>query len=448
VTPAAPTRTILHVDMDAFFVSVELLERPDLVGRPVVVGGDGRRGVVAAANYEARRFGVTSAMPTLRARQRCRDLVVLRGRYERYAEVSARIMEVFTARTPLVEPIALDEAFLDVTGARRLLGDGPTIAAELRGEVYAREGLWCSVGVASTKFVAKLASQAAKPDGGPTRRSGGASTVADGASTTDVRAGSGVVAVPDDAVLAFLHPLPASALWGVGPATLERLRRHGLETVGDLAAVPPEVLEQVVGRAAGRQLHRLANGVDARPVEAGRRAKSVGHEQTYVADLRTGAEVDRELLRLADAVAARLATGGLAGATLTVKVRFGDFTTITRSQTPATPLATTRAIVDGAREVVAGIDPGPGIRLLGVSVSGLTAADASRQLSFEDLAGADPDGRGVQAAVDAIRQRWGSDAIGPAALLGPGGLGVRRRGDNPWGPTDERATPGGHEAGA
>jgi len=437
VTPTSPLRTILHVDMDAFFVSVELLERPDLVGRPVVVGGGGRRGVVAAANYEARRFGVSSAMPTARARQLCPGLVVLSGRYDRYAEVSGRIMDLFAARTPLVEPIALDEAFLDVTGARRLLGDGPAIAAGLRDEVHRREGLWCSVGVASTKFVAKLASQAAKPDGGPARRSRGSAPAAGDVSTGSVRAGSGVVAVADDGVMAFLHPLPVSALWGVGPATLERLRRHGLETVGDLAAVPPEVLEGVVGGAAGRQLHRLANGIDPRPVEPGRRAKSVGHEQTYAADLHTHAEVDRELLRLADAVAARLATGSLAGATLTVKVRFADFTTITRSQTPATPLATTRAIVDGAREVVAGIDPSPGIRLLGVSVSGLTPAGASRQLSFEDLSGADPEGRGVQTAVDAIRRRWGSDAIGPAALLGPSGLGVRRRGDDPWGPGDE-----------
>lgn len=447
MTPASPERTILHVDMDAFFVSVELLERPDLVGRPVVVGGDGRRGVVAAASYEARRFGVSSAMPTARARQLCSELVVLSGRYDRYAEVSARIMDVFAARTPLVEPIALDEAFLDVTGARRLLGDGPTIAAGLRDEIHQREGLWCSVGVASTKFVAKLASQAAKPDGGPSRRRSAPSAPGDSA-TGSVRTGSGVVAVPDDGVLAFLHPLPVSALWGVGPATLERLRRHGLETVGDLAAVPPDALEQLLGGAAGRQLHRLANGIDLRPVESGRKAKSVGHEQTYATDLRTGDEVQRELLRLSDAVAARLATGGLAGATLTVKVRFGDFTTITRSQTPATPLVSTRSIVEGAREVVAGIDPGPGVRLLGVSVSGLTRADASRQLSFEDLAGSDPDGRGVQAAVDAIRQRWGSDAIGPAALLGAAGLGVRRRGDDPWGPADEPGSPGGPGPGA
>lgn len=431
VSDTSTNRTILHVDMDAFFVSVELLERPDLAGRPVVVGGDGRRGVVAAANYEARRFGVFSAMATARARQLCADLVVLSGHYHRYAEVSARIMERFVARTPLVEPIALDEAFLDVTGARRLLGDGPTIAAALRSEIHGQEGLWCSVGVASTKFVAKLASRAAKPDVG--RRHGDA-----GVTTSE-----GVVLVPDADVHRFLHPLPVSALWGVGPATFERLNRHGLETVGDLALVPPEVLERVVGAAAGRQLHRLANGLDAREVEPGRQAKSVGHEQTYTTDLCSDAEVGRELLRLADAVAARLATGGLAAATLTVKVRFGDFTTITRSQTPAVPLSTTRAIAETARDAIAGVDPSPGVRLLGVSMSGLVPADASRQLTFEELAGEDPDGRGVQAAVDAIRQRWGTDAIGPAALLGSEGLDLRRRGDDPWGPSDATAGPGG-----
>ena len=437
-TARPAVRTILHVDMDAFFVSVELLERPDLAGRPVVVGGDGRRGVVAAANYEARRYGVFSAMPTARARQLCADLVVLSGRYHRYTEVSARIMELFAARTPLVEPIALDEAFLDVTGARRLLGDGPTIAAALRDEVHRREGLWCSVGVASTKFVAKLASRAAKPDRAPDGRG-----PASGVATSE-----GVCWVPDEAVTDFLHPLGVSALWGVGPATLERLHRHGLDSVGDLAAVPSGVLERVVGTAAGRQLHRLANGIDDRRVEPGRQAKSVGHEQTYAEDLVSEAEVARELLRLADAVAARLATGGLAGATLTVKVRFADFTTITRSQTPPAPLSSTRAIAEAAREAVSEIDPAPGIRLLGISVSGLVAADASRQLSFDELAGEDPDGRGVQAAVDAIRQRWGTEAIGPAALLGPRGLGLRRRGDDPWGPSGQPAEPPGPPASA
>jgi len=411
-------RTILHVDMDAFFVSVELLDRPDLAGRPVVVGGDGRRGVVAAANYEARRHGVFSAMSSVRAVQRCPDLVFLPGHHHRYVEVSGRIMELFATRTPLVEPVSLDEAFLDVTGALRLLGDGTSIAHDLRAEVFAREGLWCSVGIASTKFVAKLASQRAKPTLGP-----------DGSA-----AGSGVLHIEDSDVLGFLHPLPVSALWGVGPATLSRLNGFGVATVGDLAKTPVDALVAVLGPAAGRHLHELANGIDARAVQPHRRAKSIGHEQTYATDLHDIADMQREVLRLCDAVAARLAGSGRAGTTVTVKIRFSDFTTITRSSTPGAPVASTSSLVAVARDLVAGVDPSVGVRLVGVSVGGLVAADADRQLSFDDLTDVDPEGIHVQRAVDAIRQRWGTDAIGPAALLNADGLALRRREDAPWGP--------------
>jgi DNA polymerase-4 len=413
-------RTILHVDMDAFFVSVELLDRPDLAGKPVVVGGDGRRGVVAAANYEARRRGVFSAMSAVRATQLCPDLVFLPGQYHRYVEVSQRVMELFAARTPLVEPISLDEAFLDVTGAVRLLGDGATIAHDLRHEVFEQEGLWCSVGIASTKFVAKLASQHAKPHPNP-----------DGTVV-----GPGVLRIDDADVLRFLHQLPVSALWGVGPATLKRLNGCGVVTVGDLAGTPPDALVSLLGAAAGTHLHQLANGIDPRAVQPHRRAKSVGHEQTYVTDLHDTSEVQREILRLCDAVAARLAPTGQAGATVTVKVRFSDFTTITRSATPPAPVASTSSLVSVARDLVAGVDPGAGVRLLGVSVSGLVSADAGRQLTFDDVTEVDPDGIHVQRTVDAIRQRWGSDAIGPAALLARDGLALRRRHDAPWGPSD------------
>lgn len=428
---SSPRRTILHVDMDAFFVSVELLDRPDLRGRPVVVGGSGRRGVIAAASYPARRYGVHSAMSTARARQLCPDLVVLDGHHERYVEVSRRLMTIFGQRTPLVEPISLDEAFLDVTGARRLLGDGVHIAGQLREEVRDTEGLECSVGVASTKFVAKLASQQAKPRPGP-----------DG--TT---AGAGVLLVEDDNVLAFLHPLPVSALWGVGPATLSRLTGAGLIEVGDLARTPVEVLVSLLGESAGRHLHQLAHGVDDRAVVADREAKSVGHEQTYSTDLVARQEMDRELLRLADAVAARLAPRQLAGATVTLKVRFGDFTTITRSHTPRTAVASTKVLAEIARQLALSIDPAPGIRLLGVSVSGLVPSGGARQLTFDEVDVADPDGVEVQRAVDAIRERWGPGAIGPAALLDPGGLQLRRRGDAPWGPSEQvRGDDRGHGA--
>ena len=419
-------RTILHVDMDAFFVSVELLDRPDLVGQPVVVGGSGRRGVIAAASYPARRYGVHSAMSTARARQLCPELVVLDGHHDRYVAVSQRLMALFGERTPLVEPISLDEAFLDVSGARRLLGDGEQIAHELRREVRSVLGLDCSVGVASTKFVAKLASQQAKPrpvTGGPA-------------------VGAGVLVVDDDDVLDFLHPLAVSALWGVGPATLSRLEGAGLVHVGDLARTPVEVLVSLLGESAGRHLHRLAHGIDDRSVVADREAKSVGHEQTYTYDLTSRDAMNRELLRLADAVAARLAPGGLAGATVTLKVRFGDFTTLTRSHTPPTPVASTRVLAEIARQLALSIDPTSGVRLLGVSVSGLVPAGGARQMSFDEVDVADPDGVGVQRTVDAIRQRWGPAAIGPAALLDPGGLQLRRRGDAPWGPADRDGSVG------
>ena len=321
-------RSILHVDMDAFFVSVELLDRPDLRGRPVVVGGSGRRGVVAAASYEARAFGVHSAMPSLRARRLCPDAVFLDGRYHRYEEVSRRVMAIFRSFTPLVEPISLDEAFLDVTGARRLHGDGRTIGRAIRRRVRDEEGLDCSVGVAPVKFVAKLASQAAKP------------TVAAGRP----RPGIGVLEVADGEVTTFLHPKPVRSLWGVGPATLARLERLGVATIADLAALDADVVRRALGDAAGGHLHALANGIDDRGVEPDRPVRSVSHEQTYAEDLVAAADLDREALRLADGVASRLRAADQTGRTVSVKVRFSDFRTITRSTTLADP-------VDGASAI-------------------------------------------------------------------------------------------------
>ena len=440
MTDGSP-RTILHVDMDAFFVSVELLERPDLVRRPVVVGGDGRRGVVAAANYEARRFGVRSAMPTARARRACPDLVVLPGRHDLYVDVSRRIMRRFADITPLVEPISLDEAFLDVTGARRLFGTGEQIAHRLRAELHAAEGLWCSVGVASTKFVAKLASRHAKPR--PT--SGG---------TTD---GPGVLSVADADVETFLRPLPASELWGVGPATQERLAAAGLVTVGDLADTPVAVLERLLGASAGRHLHLLSCGIDERDVVPHRKAKSVGHEQTYATDLVDVEDVDRELLRLSDALSARLASSGVGGTTLTLKVRFGDFTTVTRSATLAAPLVATAEITEVARDLLGRVDIVGGVRLLGLSASGLGAVTSGRQLTFDDAGSAGPSlrtdgGRSgpsgeVHETVEAIRRRWGVGAIGPARLVRRTRSGGTRLVPGKWGPTTEAPAPGGPGAG-
>jgi DNA polymerase-4 len=412
--------SVLHVDMDAFFVSVELLDRPELRGRPVVVGGAGDRGVVAAASYEARAFGVHSAMPSVQARRRCPHAVFLPGRYDRYAEVSARIMALFRDVTPLVEPISLDEAFLDVAGVERLFGPAPTIAADLRRRVLDQERLTCSVGVAGTKFAAKLASEAAKPaagEHGPVP-------------------GAGVVVVEPDRTSAFLRPLPVTALWGVGPATLDRLTRLGVSTVGELGDLDRSVLVGALGRSQGAHLHDLANGIDPRPVVPDRRPKSIGHEQTYARDLRQRSDLDRELTGMCDAVASRLRAGAVAGRTVTLKVRFGDFRTITRSVTLPSAVDDASALRRNAGQLLDAVDTTPGVRLLGVSVSQLVEGGA-RQLSLEDVG--EPAGwGGASRVVDEIRARYGAAAIGPATLAGPDGLAVKGRHRQQWGPDDRR----------
>ncbi|HEY8523319.1 MAG TPA: DNA polymerase IV [Acidimicrobiales bacterium] len=413
--PAGPARTILHVDMDAFFVSVELLRRPELRGRPVVVGGASDRGVVAAANYEARAYGVHSAMPSARARRLCPHAVFLHGDHAHYAEVSERVMNIFREFTPLVEPISLDEAFLDVTGARRSVGDGVAVAHRIRRLVREREGLTCSVGVAPSKMLAKLASEAAKPRATP----------------RGPVEGPGVHVVSPGGELAFLHPLPARALWGVGPATLARLESLGVRTVGDIAALPEATLVSRLGAAHGRHLSRLAHGIDPRPVVPEQPAKSVGHEETFPTDHHDRAPLQRELVRMADAVAGRLRRHRLGGRTVTIKVRFGDFRTITRSTTVAVPLDEGPAIARAARALLDAVDIAPGVRLLGVSVSGLVDGGA-RQLTLDE-ATSGPSWHEASAAVDAIRRRFGHRAIGPASSVGPGGMRTGP-GENPWGP--------------
>ncbi|MGH9212682.1 MAG: DNA polymerase IV [Acidimicrobiales bacterium] len=408
--PDAPA--ILHVDMDAFFVSVELLRRPVLRGQPVVVGGAGVRGVVAAANYEARVHGVFSAMPTTQARRLCPQAVFLPGDHDHYATVSARVMDVFREVTPLVEPISLDEAFLDVSGARRSVGDPPAIAGLLRRRIRETEQLDCSVGVATSKLVAKLASEAAKPR----IRAG------------RVEAGDGVRVVPAGEELAFLHPLPARALWGVGPKTLARLERLGVHTVGDIAALPVGTLVRAVGEAHGRHLHSLSLAEDDRPVTPDQRLKSVGHEETFPHDLYDQADLHREVVRMADGVGSRLRRAGLAGRTVVLKLRFGDFRTITRSTTLPSVVDDGFLIARTAGELLAATDTTPGVRLLGVSVSGL-AEETARQLSFDDL---DSRSNAVATeAVDRIRDRFGDTAIGPASSLGDHGLRIKRRGNAP-----------------
>ena len=411
--------SIIHVDMDAFFVSVELLDQPELRGKPVVVGGDGERGVVAAASYEARSFGVYSAMSSVQARRLCPHAIFLRGRYDRYSEVSANVMAIFRDVTPLVEPLSLDEAFLDVSGALRLFGEAPVIAGALRQRVLDEQGLTCSVGVASTKFVAKLATGAAKPK----------------ASEKGPQFGSGVFVVQPDETLGFLRPLPVESLWGVGPATLAKLHRIGVLTIADLADLPEETVVAVLGRSQGRHLHALSNGHDERSVEPDRAMKSIGHEETFAHDHHLRSTLDRELVQFADAVASRLRAQGLVARTIQLKVRFGDFTTITRSTTLAVSVDDSHSLLEAGRQLLELVDPAQGVRLLGLSVSGLSS-DSSKQLTFDE-ATSGPGWQEADRMIDEIRARFGDDAIGPAISAGPDGLRLKRRGNQQWGPDAE-----------
>jgi DNA polymerase-4 len=419
VSEAPRLASIVHVDMDAFFVSVELLDQPELRGKPVVVGGDGERGVVAAASYEARSFGIHSAMSSVQARRLCPHAIFLRGRYERYSEVSANVMAIFRDVTPLVEPLSLDEAFLDVSGALRLLGEAPVIARALRQRVLDEQGLTCSVGVASTKFVAKLATGAAKPK----------------ASEKGPQFGSGVFVVQPDETLGFLRPLPVESLWGVGPATFAKLHRIGVLTIADLADLPEENVVAVLGRSQGRHLHSLSNGHDERSVEPDRAMKSIGHEETFAHDHHLRSTLDRELVQFADAVASRLRAQGLVARTIQLKVRFGDFTTVTRSTTLAVSVDDSRSILEVGRQLLELVDPAQGVRLLGLSVSGLSS-DSSKQLTFDE-ATSGPGWQEADRMIDEIRARFGDDAIGPAVSAGPDGLRLKRRGNQQWGPDAE-----------
>jgi DNA polymerase-4 len=385
--------SILHVDMDAFFVSVELLDKPELRGRPVVVGGAGGRGVVAAASYEARRFGVHSAMPMSRALRLCPQAVVLSPRREGYSQVSAAVMEIFKSVTPLVEPLALDEAFLDVSGALKLLGRPSVIAAEIRRRVEAEQGITCSVGVASTKFIAKLASTRCKPDG--------------------------LLVVPAAGILEFLHPLPVASLWGVGERTEQLLTRLGLSTVEDLAHTPIDTLRSVLGAASSAHLHELAWGRDPRPVTTGGPDRSIGAEETFDRDIDDPEVIRRELLRLAERVGERLRGSGNAGRTISVKLRRADFSTITRSRTLSGPTDLSRVIYITACELYEGSGlERVRLRLVGVRVENLTdAGEVPRQLALGEP---ETGWREAEQAMDEAARKFGRGAIRPAALMRPG----------------------------
>jgi len=388
--------TVLHVDMDAFFASVEIRARPELRGLPVVVGGDGGRGVVAAASYEARRYGIRSAMSMAMAHRLCPRLVVVSPQRGAYTATSAAIMRIFAEFTPLVEPLSLDEAFLDVSGATGLFGRPADIARQIRARIYEQERLTCSVGVAPTKSIAKLASGSCKPNG--------------------------LRVVSQAGLLDFLHPLPVTALWGVGAKTAEPLRRLGVRTVAELASTPLDTLRRAVGPAAAEQLHRLANGLDSRAVTPRAEEKSISTDRTLARDLLSEAEVARELLRGAGEVAERARRAGRVARTVGIKIRFADFTTITRVRTLAEPTAVASDIYREALLLYRALRlDQPRIRLVGVKLENLRPADEARQLAL-DLTGdrtgsAAPDAR-AERAMDELEERFGAAVVRPASLLG------------------------------
>ncbi|MGH9169290.1 MAG: DNA polymerase IV [Acidimicrobiales bacterium] len=425
MTPALANHEVLdvlHVDMDCFFAAVEVLDNPSLAGKPVIVGGIGPRGVVASCSYEARAYGVRSAMPIGQARRRCPPAVLVAGRHDRYGELSRQFHAVLGEFTPVIEPIAFDEAYLDVSGSHSLFGPSAEIAKAVRRRVRQALALDCSVGVGRSKLVAKLASRAAKPH-------------ADRAGT---RPGAGVVVVAAADEAGFLLPRPVSDLSGVGPKTAERLVRFGVHTVADLAALDEAALTRLAGPAAGAQLHALAHGHDARPVVGERPLKSVGHEETFSVDSYDKGQLATEVLRLSDSVAGRLRAAGLAGRTVTLKVRFADFSTITRARSLPVPLLSAFEIASVSNELLAATDISAGVRLIGVTVSSLEPKDAPSGTQLSLLTAAADDFRTAQGdvdvVVDAIRSRFGHSAVGPAAVLGPQGLRVKKMGDSQWGP--------------
>jgi len=381
--------TILHADLDAFFASVEQRDDPRLRGLPVIVGA----GVVLAASYEAKAYGIRTAMGGARARRLCPTAVVVRPRMSAYSEASKAVFEVFEDTTPLVEGISIDEAFLDVRGLERLAGSATEIAVRLRRDVLERVGLPITVGVARTKFLAKVASGVAKPDG--------------------------LLVVPTDRELSFLHPLPVERLWGVGEATARKLRERGIRTVGEVARVPKPALVATLGPAAGRQLHALAHNRDPRPVHVGRRRGSIGSQHALGRNERSRDAVDAVLLAIVDRVTRRMRAAGRVGRTVLLRLRFGDFSRATRSHTLPCATAHTETILFAARWLLAAAMPEierRGLTLVGIAVGNLeNAPPVQLAVSYRPKGSADLD-----AALDEVRDRFGHKAITRAVLIGRG----------------------------
>lgn len=391
MNPPAESLTILHVDMDAFYASVEVLDRPELRGKPLIVGGNpASRGVVCSATYEARAFGVKAAMPLAEAKRLCPQAIFLPGRHERYAELSCDIQLLFRTFTPRVQPLSLDEAFLDVAGCERLFGDGPTIGRAIKDKVRAQTGLIASVGVSFNKFLAKLASDLEKPDGFTVIRRADVDRV--------------------------LPSLPVSRLWGVGPKTERVLEGLGWRTIADLRRAGVERLRERLGDL-GDHLFALAHGCDARPVEGGAEAKSIGAERTFAADLTARTALEAELLAIAEEVGARVRAAGVRGRTVQLKVRYHDFRTLTRRRTLDAPSDITREIFEAARALLRERVPlaRARIRLLGIQLSQLATAGEGQGLLFgEEERGRE---RRLDHAVDALRERLGEDAVVRARRL-------------------------------
>jgi len=384
-------RVILHVDMDAFYAAVEVREDPSLAGKPVIVGHRGRRGVVSTCSYEARRFGVRSAMPSVRAERLCPDAVWLRGRMGLYARESREIRKILDDVAPVVEPLSIDEAFLDMTGVARDLEAGRRVAVELKERIRSSRRLTASIGVAPNKFLAKIASDMDKPDG--------------------------LVVLSAADVPGKLWPMPIRRLWGVGPKTGARLEALSIRTIGDLLKVADDDLARVAGASGARHLRALARGEDERAVIRSHEAKSISEERTYDEDLTHPDDVDRALLARSEGVARELRRGHLQGRTVHIKVRSGDYTTWTRSRTLPEPTDLAEVVVRAARELFRDRIRlrGSGIRLLGVGVSGLEPAGSGQPGLFVD-----PDerrARRMARAADAVRERLGEDAVTRARLL-------------------------------
>ena len=381
--------TILHVDMDAFYASVAERDDPTLKGKPVVVGM-GARGVVSSANYEARKFGVRSAMPLGQARRLAPHAIFVPVNMERNAEVSRHIMEIFHSFTPLVEPLSLDEAFLDVTGSQRLHGDGRVIAAKIRARVESEEGITCSVGIAPSKFIAKLASTYAKPNG--------------------------MLEIEQSRILEFLHPLPVSAMWGVGPKTNEELQRIGLTKIGDIAQTPRATLIRALGQSAGETLYELAWGRDYRSVTTDEPDKSIGAEETFLIDLDNHEEILRELLRMVERASHRLRDRGLVSKTIAIKIRFADFSTISRSKTVPLPISGVQECYEVVRNLYKALKLDRArIRLVGVSLENLSDGTGSPQQLL--LGEREKGWREATAAMDAATKRFGRGSVRPARLV-------------------------------